>query len=1197
MKNINFTGLAYATYDRIPGALKSKAKEIIPARAKKIAKNAINRLGFYGTNNPLLSVVVPVYNVSDLLEECLESISRQTYRHIEIIIIDDGSTDSSLDIARRLARQDHRIKVHTQTNAGLGAARNVGTSFARGEYLVFADSDDYVPPRAYESMIRTLQESGSDLVTGTFYRFNSRTSRVPNWCKALHAERRLGISIDEYLDGLVNVYAWNKMFRKSSWDSMDMAYTEGYRYEDQEPTTRIFLQAKSIDVIPDAVYGYRLREDESSITQTKHLIRDVQDRFHVIRLTWETISKHDNELVLRAWIAKLIKYDVMPYIREAVEADAEYKAVVSDLCRFVFQLSSQHTILNSPVKVRSVMALVLSGRWDLAGKAVLFSDETGPHLPTIVGDNLDYGSPYLKEIDLEFKKFGLSLSAEETKAVGAVRSASVAPNGNIIVEGWAFIKNLPMDSAQRSPKITVVAVNEASGIEVLMDTERIDIPGATKWSRSKWNNYEDSGFRATLPVNRLLEEYDSSKARTNADKWTFRAKVQIGDRIARTRLDRRVGGSAASYLTQGLQISDVSWQWSFNEAIGLMLTGSRDTIQLNPSIQDDKINFAIQLDEPTDIPSLRLIRGKRKPKASREQTSQGFAYDLDLEKIRRNDSQSWEVRVSGIGRGSAQLTLPGGVSRMNLGPDYAVRRDEAGRIFFEVFPQMLSITSVSTNSGSLVLRGTAVFEGSDVPATTMRLVSPKSKSKHAEPIWDGRNFSVELPLVGHAGEPLPFDGYSLRARDLEGRERAVLIADSVAAGLPIEKLVKSHRARVSMTKFGNTWIKLDAPLADEEDGSYNQKQLQISYAESQEQIEKGTVLFHAYLGGQATDSSLTLSKYLLQHKKHLKVVWATISESVEIPEGSERVILNSKRWYSLLAKAEYLVHNIYFDPWFSLKTGQSFVQTWHGTPLKTINRSYWEGIGRSTAWIERMEAQARTWTHLISPSPYCSEILTSESGFIGELLEVGYPRNDELTSSELSDEKRSQIRLALGISPEEKVVLYAPTWRESLSSKSWQAEMVQFLDAEKLSDDLGQDYRILVRGHGHNARSASSKKSDGNVLDVTHYPNINDLYLAADTIVTDYSSVMFDAVVANKVLLFFVPDLEEYNSSSRGVYLNIADIAPGPLFKSQAELTESLLNLDTSRVLQSKAYEDFKQKFSPYDDGQASKRVVESIWS
>jgi glycosyltransferase involved in cell wall biosynthesis len=130
---------------------------------------------------PPLSVVVPFYNVEDYIGDCLESLARQSFEDLEVILLDDGSGDGSTQIAKSFCARDPRFRMVAQDNQGLGPARNAGVRHADGEYVAFADSDDLVPLDAYRQMIHSLEETGSSLVAGDARRFNSSSGVRESW--------------------------------------------------------------------------------------------------------------------------------------------------------------------------------------------------------------------------------------------------------------------------------------------------------------------------------------------------------------------------------------------------------------------------------------------------------------------------------------------------------------------------------------------------------------------------------------------------------------------------------------------------------------------------------------------------------------------------------------------------------------------------------------------------------------------------------------------------------------------------------------------------------------------------------------------------------------------------------------------------------------------------------------------------------
>ena len=164
---------------------------------------------------PRVSVVVPIYNVEAYLADCLDSLATQTFADLEVVMVNDGSTDRSVEIAEAFAARDERFTLVHQENAGLSAARNTGIDVATGEFLAFVDSDDVVAPAAYELLVGALDRSGSDFASGNVYRLTSNGTNQARFLARTFAETRLGTHIRNDRKLLHDRTAWNKLFRRS----------------------------------------------------------------------------------------------------------------------------------------------------------------------------------------------------------------------------------------------------------------------------------------------------------------------------------------------------------------------------------------------------------------------------------------------------------------------------------------------------------------------------------------------------------------------------------------------------------------------------------------------------------------------------------------------------------------------------------------------------------------------------------------------------------------------------------------------------------------------------------------------------------------------------------------------------------------------------------------------------------------------
>ena len=232
--------------------------------------------------------------------------------------------------------------------------------------------------------------------------------------------------------------------------------------------------------------------------------------------------------------------------------------------------------------------------------------------------------------------------------------------------------------------------------------------------------------------------------------------------------------------------------------------------------------------------------------------------------------------------------------------------------------------------------------------------------------------------------------------------------------------------------------------------------------------------------------------------------------------------------------------------------------------------------------------QAAGWDAMISPSPFCSEVFRSAFRFDGRFLEVGYPRNDLLVGDRAT-QVRDEVRARLGLAPEDTAVLYAPTWREYVGVRDAKP---LYLDAEALVAAVPEAV-VLVRGHYNSTHQADVFAGERRIRDVTRYPDIADLFVAADVLVTDYSSVMFDFALTDKPQVLLVPDLDQYRDVERGFYLDFEEMAPGPLVSTTDEVAAALRGEDSHAAARAAC----REQFCPWDDGRASARTVDWLLS
>lgn len=328
-------------------------------------------MAFLRRSEPLVSVVVPAYDVAAYLPACLDSLLAQTHRNLEVVVVDDGSPDVSGAIAEEYAGRDDRVRVVHIENRGLGGARNEGLRHVRGDVIGFADSDDVVPPGAVAALVGQLRRTGADLVTGDVARLEgaagSEQLHPIRWMRRLHKDRS-AVVIEQQPELLGDVFAWNKLFRREFWEGAGLSWPEGLRYEDQPAMTEAYVRARRIGVVPDVVYHWRIRDDGSSITQQRASLQDLEDRWTTKRMSLATVETLGSPTVSRVFLDKVLPGDLWRYFLlvpelEGSEGDAWWQLLVSGVREFWGgHRSLTHSVL--PPAHRLTGWLVENGRRD-----------------------------------------------------------------------------------------------------------------------------------------------------------------------------------------------------------------------------------------------------------------------------------------------------------------------------------------------------------------------------------------------------------------------------------------------------------------------------------------------------------------------------------------------------------------------------------------------------------------------------------------------------------------------------------------------------------------------------------------------------------------------------------------------------------------------------------------------------------------
>lgn len=1176
----------------MPAGQFAQRRQRATALGWRVARGVVRRARSLRRLGPEVSVIVPFYNVEQYLADCLDSILAQSFADYEVLLVDDGSPDGSRAIAEQYAAKDRRLRVVTRENGGLGAARNTGIREARGRWLTFVDSDDLLPPQALALLVDRARETGSDIVVGSVDRFDSQKNWSPTWVDDVHLLERRGITVEDHLPLLRNLYTWNKLYRRDFWDAQGLWFREGVAYEDQPIVTQLLARASSIDVIPEIVYRYRQRDDRSSISQQTASIKDLRDRIAAWEISRETFRTELTPRAYQGWLQTLFEAHFQWYLMSPGTVDDTYWAELEAAVRSLAGEADQWVWDATPPPQRVLVRLTQLGRRADVQELVRRNGIKLELWPaTVRDDGILVDLPYLGDPELDEALFVLRPDqVRMSHAVENVHWVDRSDGGRSCwLSGWAYLRKV--DLARHESSVEVELRHDRTGeVRRFPATERPEA-SLPPPKDDLWCDYRPGRFGVEVPLDAMVDGEDG-------DQWTVWLRVESAGLAAEqpvTRLIRSGAAGAIPATTLGGGTRLIA-DWQYQQSLRLRI--DRDAVVARTlELAGRTVSGTFDDEQGGRVVRVTVeAKGHRAGAPVTPVPGGGSAFTVDLPDAADPASGrplTWAVKAwSGRGlpldvlAGARAMDPPGGghlVLETTRNGSVVVSQWSRGAAADRV---EISPEGVLTVSGRLL--------GPD--AATVGLASRNKRMRvfgETVEAVDGRfTATMELRAERYRFGKLPI---CVGEHDLtlvvDGVEVPLLVSARLGDDLPLPVRTDDLEGRVVRGPEGVVRVLVLRPLGLGR-GTYQQHQLRRQ-GPTRTGLTRG-VLFRSYFGEQATDNGVSIQKELQRRGSDLPVYWAVHDKSIPVPEGGIPVVVNSPEFYDLMFSAQYYVDNMYQPEWHQKPEGQVLVQTFHGYPFKQMGHPHWRNIQFSQARIDAYDERASQWDHLVSPARYATPLLTRDFNYHGNVLEIGYPRNDVLQSPE-ADDIRAATRASLGLEDGQTAVLYAPTFRDYLADNDTKADMADFFDFAEATRALGDEFVLLVRGHAFNARSERRVGDLPGCVEVTDYPEVSDLYLAADAAIVDYSSLRFDFGVTGKPMLFHVPDLKRYQDT-RGWLFDFEPTAPGPLLDTTGEVVDALRDLDEVRRAHAAAYEKFRADYLDLEDGRAGERFVEAVF-
>lgn len=1148
-----------------------------------------------GDTHPTLSIIIPIFNVESYLKECLASVEQQTFTDYEIILVDDGSTDGSSAIASDYANAKPNCRYYYKENAGSGSARNFGVEKARGTYLAFLDPDDVIERHMYERLIAALERDDSDFVICNARRFNS-TSNKASWIHTLAlADLPHRTSIRECPQLIYDTTVWNKVIKRDFYVGTGITFPEKIRYQDIPVSIPLHVLADHISVVHEYAYYWRDRDGVSkSATQQTETIRNLNDRIASMTMLDTFLARVDAcQQVVDAWRRKQLQHDLNLFVNQVafLESDdlrEQFRDIISD---YITKNIDARYLSEVSIICQEKTKALMDGDYERLAALREFQNNDYYRVPlTRVG-----GALHAKLPDDLFTSGRRDVTRELDPTTYSDFIDDVRISGSKIeIYGHLYARRQEMLPGEQTVKAYLA--NELTAECCDLPVEPWICSDLTQTRGTVHSNYYDcdtnycfdgAGFKIVLDL--------ASEAAQHLPSGLLVLTIEYSNPFRSGRVPllytserMRKGIANMSALHDNRMVTVVFDDY---DALHFLVNNECETL-LNYNYVNER--FICTLSQ--DVPQL-IVRGRENPELSYEfERTEHGTYALDVSAL----PDDTVFLLCSVGEGGVQTRIPlpqRDIAALDVG-SFALIINSLREYYvkLEKKPSLACVTSVAHKGMRLSFDVSRCGQVAQDTSVTEALLQIEDRLTHG---W------ITMGSCAVSGLPdetlsfaLDFGDQRVTANLYSCYRKLRLVCRSSEGGLTVCELLSipyykhqftSDNVSASVYRNAEGRLMMQVSTVWPKDSNSAAKRNQLRDAAlpefAQLPIDENLVLFESWSGGDYGGNPRALYEYLSAHYPSFTCVWALHDERMPVPGAAIRVRKNTRDYYRYLCTAKYLVIDDQLDTWFSKRDGQVLVQTTHGTPLKKDGLDVVRA-SQTDADKQRLAAANAAWDYYLAQGHAFAERYRSTYGTEAEVVAVGHPRTDRLLSATKRD--RTQVRQALGISDDKTVVLYAPTWRSKTTFEL-------HLDLERLREALGEDFVLLVRLHRYEVGNASLAADDTFVYDVTRYHAIEDLMIASDVLVSDYSSCILDYTLLGKPILLYAYDYDEYATELRGLYVDYRAQYPDLLCTTQEELTAALKALDERKATIMRAVRAMRRAMADCEQKGSSAKIVKRV--
>ncbi|MBU2695096.1 CDP-glycerol glycerophosphotransferase family protein [Pimelobacter sp. 30-1] len=1145
---------------------------------------------------PMVTVVVPVSDdETTRIAPFFAALRNQTHRNLDVLVLPYGRCDRVRETVRQEAAQDWRIRVRRRTASGLAAARNDGVRSARAELVLVAGAGDDLPLPAVERLVAAHEASGSPLVVGLMGEPDVIGWIADSPFAAAHRAEVRRTTLGASPIAVTDLGLGNKLFTRALWGRAGVGFTDRLA-SGADVALGLLRSADAFDLLTHVTYLPTGRRDGAAVGATPDVLSRLDGWIEVQEGTWREVEALGLPDVRDWWLWGVLDAAVQPLLASAERADERQWTTLRDHVRRWLDDAGPEVVASLSVESRVKLWLTRTDERAVLERFVtarLFA--YGDH-PTEIRDGRVWAQLPLPD-DLDLPPELLELAPDETLLRAVVREVrwTGADQDRLELLVCAAIDNVHLDGF---PQVACVLVGP--------DGARVDLPveQVRDWRGNlagrRHQDYSWGGVRATVDPSALVASPGAWQVElTMTAQGVTRTGIAVlaADHVAADRGDDhrfapRPAGTAGTAGTVTLRVDP--------RATPATLVVAPDE---QPRIAAGTLAVAGRTLAGTVSGAVVAVRATLDGAEARADVAADGTFALTFP-APVPGRRRWVLHaLSADGREQAVSWPSGGDLWLGAGTgDLVATRGSAGRVEIWEAERVLAVDAVDLDDLTLTVRG-RWLAATPPTGATVELVGPKvaltgTTTTAATAGADGlltATFDLRHDPWGLGAGPIPHGRYRLVVRVPGQSEQRVFLAEATVERL--HTFTPGTSYAVELLRVGRGFdVELTRPLEPGDRTPYVQTQLETWAREGDIPLEPGSVYFQVYGGSSATDSQLAIYHELRRVRPDATVYWGVLGAPARAPEGTVPVVVMSREYHRVMAAAADLCMNVDPPRWYDRRPGQRLLQTFHGYPAKSMGLRMWRAKhwppSRIALEIERTSGE---WDLILTPSPEMDVHYRDEYAYDGPIHSKGYPRDDILVS-ERADAVREDTRRRLGIQPGQVAVLYAPTWRDDMASAWGNAELVQHLDLESAARALGPEYVLLMRGHRFHAAGRSAEGAGARVLDVTDYPEINDLLLASDVAVLDYSSMRFDFALTGRPMIFLVPDLASYVGGVRGFLYDFPSSAPGPLVDTADEVVALLRDVPGLQARHAGEIEEFNARFNRWQDGHAAERVVAAFF-